>query len=103
MKRIIITALLLAAGSAKAQTIDKISHTAVGGCIAGFGYSITHKFTQNRYAPATVAMTLAIGTAVAKEIRDRRVYGSPVNESMKDIAFTTLGAGLACFTLKICF
>lgn len=104
MKKLFTIAALLLASRVSAQLpMDKISHTAVGGCIGGLSYSLTQKFTQNRWAPATVGMTLAFGTAVAKEIRDRRVYGSPMNESMKDIAFTTLGAGLACITLKICF
>jgi hypothetical protein len=104
MKKIFVTAALFFAGKASAQLqMDKISHLAVGGCIGGFSYSLTHKLTQNRWAPATVGMTLAFGTAVAKEIRDRRVYGSPMNESLKDVAFTTLGAGLACLTLRFTF
>ena len=83
--------------------MDKISHIAVGGCIAGLSYSITNNLTDKKWVPSAVGISFALGAAVAKEVRDRKLYNSPMNESMKDIAFTTLGAGLACLTLTISF
>jgi hypothetical protein len=103
MKKIIII-LALFAGKASAQIqVDKISHLAVGGCIGGFSYCLGNNLGLSKKNNIAIGVGLSFATAVAKEVRDRKLYSSPINESIKDISYTTLGAGLACLTLSFTF
>ena len=101
-KLIIILAMFSMKASAQVQ-MDKISHIAVGGCIGGLTYSISTKLTESKWKPTAFAIGTAMVVSVGKELIDRKLYNSPLNESAKDIGYTLLGAGLACLTLKVSF
>lgn len=103
MKKALFLILIFTVCSAKAQTMDKISHTAVGGCIGGFTYCLSKGIGLNDKVAIGSALTFSFASAAIKEVRDRRLYNSPLNESIKDISYTMLGSALACVTLKITF
>lgn len=103
MKKYLCLLILFAAVGANAQSMDKISHTAVGGCIGGFTYCLAKSLKTNDKVAVGSALTFSFAAAAIKEVRDRRLYNSPINESMKDIGYTIFGSALACLTLKITF
>lgn len=104
MKILLIVVAFCFATNARSQIqMDKVSHFAVGGVIGGLGYSVAHKVSDKKWLPFTTGIALGFTTGIAKEVYDRRKYNPPLKESLKDIGWTTLGSGIACLTLRICF
>jgi len=102
MKTLLI--LFLSIGTLQATPpMDKVSHFAVGSTIYGGSYCLSYKLTNNKAASTIIGIGMTAAIATAKEIHDRNKWGSPMNESIKDLAYTMGGALAASVVIKITF
>jgi hypothetical protein len=84
-----------------AQSMDKISHFTTGATISGFTYCVMSNTSYKK--AVTYSIVIATAAGIGKEIYDIKKYNSPLKESIKDLGWTTLGASVAAFTLRITF